>query len=185
MEDAAIVDLYWQRSDRAISETNRKYGRYCHSIAFNFVRNNEDAEECVNDTWFRAWNLMPDKRPSVLSTFLGAITRNLAVSMYRGKTSLKRGGGEMPLALDELSECVPSGADLEREYEIKEFESAIGKFVEGLPAAEQKVFVARYWYLAPVSEIAEKMHFTQGKTKSMLFRIRNKLREYMREEGLC
>lgn len=184
MEDAAIVDLYWQRSDRAISETNRKYGRYCHSIAFNFVRNNEDAEECVNDTWFRAWNLMPDKRPSVLSTFLGAITRNLAVSMYRGKTSLKRGGREMPLALEEMSECVPSGSDLEREYEIKEFEKAIGSFVDGLPEAEQKVFVARYWYLAPISEIAERMHFSQGKTKSMLFRTRNKLRVYLQEEGL-
>lgn len=184
MEDAAIVDLYWQRSDRAISETNRKYGRYCHSIAFNFVRNNEDAEECVNDTWFRAWNLMPDKRPSILSTFLGAITRNLAVSMYRGKTSKKRGGREMPLALDEMSECVPSGSDLEREYEIKEFEKAIGSFVDGLPEAEQKVFVARYWYLAPISEIAERMHFSQGKTKSMLFRTRNKLRVYLQEEGL-
>ena len=185
MEDAAIVDLYWQRSDQAISETDHKYGRYCHAIAYNFVKNKEDAEECVNDTWFRAWNSMPDKRPSVLSTFLGAITRHLAISVYRGKTSQKRGSGEMPLALDELSECVPTGADLEQEYEIKEFEEAVGMFVESLPEAEQKVFVARYWYLAPVSEIAEKMHFTQGKTKSMLFRIRNKLREYLREEGLC
>ena len=100
MEDTAIVDLYWQRSDRAISETDHKYGRYCHAIAYNFVKNKEDAEECVNDTWFRAWNSMPDKRPSVLSTFLGAITRHLAISVYRGKTSQKRGGGEMPLALE-------------------------------------------------------------------------------------
>ena len=185
MEDTAIVDLYWKRSDRAISETDRKYGRYCHSIAFNFVRNNEDAEECVNDTWFRAWNLMPDKRPSVLSTFLGGITRNLAISVYRRETSQKRGGSEMPVALDEMSECVPSDADLEQDYEIKEFEEAIGMFVSALPEIEQKVFVARYWYLAPISEIAERMHFTQGKTKSMLFRIRNKLRVYLREEGLC
>lgn len=185
MEDTAIVDLYWQRSDQAISETDRKYGRYCHSIAFNFVRNNEDAEECVNDTWFRAWNLMPDKRPSVLSSFLGTITRNLAISMYRGKTSKKRGRGEILLALEEMSECVPAGADIEREYESKEFEDAVGTFVEHLPEAEQKVFVARYWYLASVAEIAERMHFTPGKTKSMLFRIRNKLRVYLREEGLC
>ena len=185
MEDTAIVDLYWQRSDQAISETDHKYGRYCRAIAYNFVKNNEDAEECVNDTWFRAWNLMPDKRPSVLSTFLGAITRNLAISMYRGKTNQKHGRGEMPLALDELSECIPSGTNPEQEYEIKEFEKAIGLFVDCLPEAEQKVFVARYWYLAPISEIADRMHFTQGKTKSMLFRIRNKLRTYLREEGLC
>lgn len=91
----------------------------------------------------------------------------------------------MPLALDELSECIPTGTDPEREYEMKEFEKAVGMFVNSLPEAEQKVFVARYWYLAPISEIAERAHFTQGKTKSMLFRIRNKLREYLREEGLC
>lgn len=135
MEDTAIVDLYWQRSDQAISETDHKYGRYCHAIAYNFVKNNEDAEECVNDTWFRAWNLMPDKRPSVLSTFLGAITRNLAISMYRGKTNQKHGRGEMPLALDELSECIPSGTNPEQEYEIKEFEKAIGLFVDCLIGA--------------------------------------------------
>ena len=104
MEDQAIVELYWQRSDRAIAETERKYGRYCHKIAWNICMNCQDAEECVNDTWFRAWNLMPDKRPAALPGFLGGITRNLAIDRYKTKNRKKRGGGETELALEELSD---------------------------------------------------------------------------------
>ena len=100
-----IVDLYWQRSDMAISETDKKYGRYCHTIAYHICNDNEDAEECVNDTWFRAWNAMPTDRPNILATFLGRITRNLAISLCRSKYRVKRGGGEMPLALEELDEA--------------------------------------------------------------------------------
>lgn len=185
MDDTSIIDLYWRRSDQAIAESEHKYGRYCHSIAFNFLRNYEDAEECVNDTWLRAWNLMPDKRPSVLSAFLGTITRNLAVSLYRAKTTQKRGGSETPLALEELQDCIPSDADPARDYERREFEEAIGNFVAALPEAEQLVFVARYWYLATVPEIARRMDYTPAKTKSILFRTRSKLRTYLREEGLC
>ena len=113
MEDEQIVDLYWQRSDLAISETNQKYGRYCHRIAYNICGTDEDAEECVNDTWFRAWNLMPDQRPAVLSAFLGRITRNLAIDCIKAKNRLKRGGGEAALALDELEECISAGTDPE------------------------------------------------------------------------
>lgn len=185
MEDSLIVDLYWQRSDRAISETNRKYGRYCHTIAYNICANHEDAEECVSDTWFRAWNLMPDKRPTVLSTFLGGITRNFALDLFKAKNRKKRGGGEVFLALDELSDCIPSDADPERSYEMSEFERAIGAFAAQLPETEQKVFVSRYWYLASIQEISRRLGFSQSKTKSILFRVRNKLRVYLREEGLC
>ena len=138
MEDTAIVDLYWQRSDRGHIGNGSQVWQVLPFNSFNFVRNNEDAEECVNDTWFRAWNLMPDKRPSILSTFLGGITRNLAISVYRRETSQKRGGSEMPVALDEMSECVPSDADLEQDYEIKEFEEAIGMFVAALPEIRTK-----------------------------------------------
>jgi len=185
MEDSMIVELYWQRSDNAIPETARKYGRYCHAIAYNICNSNEDAEECVNDTWFRAWNLMPDKRPPALSPFLGGITRNFALDLFKTKNRKKRGGGETILALDELADCIPDNADLEREYELAEFERAIGSFTANLPETDQKIFVARYWYLIPVAEIAKKLGFTQSKTKSILFRIRKKLRVYLREENLC
>ncbi len=185
MEDAAIVDLYWQRSDRAISETDKKYGRYCHTIAYNICADYEDAEECVNDTWFKAWNLMPDKRPAGLTGFLGAITRNLAINVFRSKHRKKRGGGETVLALDELSECIAANTDVSREYEQKEFECAIGDFVENLNETEQKVFVSRYYFLASIEEIADKLHCTQGKVKTILFRVRGKLRIYLKEAGLC
>lgn len=185
MEDSAIVDLYWQRDNSAISETAKKYGRYCHAIAYNYCANHQDAEECVNDTWFRAWNLMPDKRPVALSAFLGAITRSYAINSYKAKKRKKRGGNEVVLALEELSDCIPADSDPERSYESREFEAAIGRFVENLSEMEQKVFVSRYWYLAPIAEISQRLNFSQSKTKSILFRVRKKLRIYLQEEGLC
>ena len=185
MEDEQIVDLYWQRSDLAISETNQKYGRYCHTIAYNICGTDEDAEECVNDTWFRAWNLMPDQRPAILSTFLGRITRNFAINLIKSKNRIKRGGGEAVLALDELEECIPSGKNPEQALEEKELEKAIGRFVSQLPQPEKIIFVLRYWRVASIDEIAEKLQFSKGKIKSSLFRTRRKLRDYLQEEGLC
>ncbi len=185
MEDEQIVDLYWQRSDLAISETNQKYGRYCHTIAYNICGIDEDAEECVNDTWFRAWNLMPDQRPTILSAFLGRITRNFAINLIKTKNRIKRGGGEAILALDELEECVPGGADPEYALEEKELEKAIGRFVSELPRTEKMIFILRYWHVTPIDEIADKLQFSKGKIKSSLFRTRRKLRAYLQEEGLC
>ena len=184
MEDAAIVDLYWQRSEQAIPETDRKYGPYCHTIAYNICTNHEDAEECVNDTWFRAWNLMPDKRPSLLSAFLGAIVRNLALDRYRRRTRRKRGGGEPELALDELGDCVPGSGSVERQIEERELERAVDAFLAALPAEERKIFVARYWFVAPVKEIAARLNCSPGKVKTTLYRLRGRLRGYLQEEGL-
>ena len=185
MEDEQIVDLYWQRSDLAISETNQKYGRYCHTIAYNICGIDEDAEECVNDTWFRAWNLMPDQRPTILSAFLGRITRSISIDRIKAKNRIKRGGGEAILALDELEECVPGGADPEYALEEKELEKAIGRFVSELPRTEKMIFILRYWHVAPIDEIANKLQFSKGKIKSSLFRTRRKLRAYLQEEDLC
>ena len=185
MEDRQIVDLYWQRSDLAISETNQKYGRYCHCIAYRICGTDEDAEECVNDTWLRAWNLMPDQRPTILSAFLGRITRNFAINLIKTKNRIKRGGGEAVLALDELEECIPGGRNPEQALEEKELEKAIGRFVSQLPQPEKTIFVLRYWRVAPIDEISEKLQFSKGKIKSSLFRTRRKLRDYLQEEGLC
>lgn len=184
MEDSAIVDLYWQRSDQAIVETDRKYGRYCHTIAYNICSNHEDAEECVNDTWFSAWNLMPDKRPAILSTFLGYITRNFALNLFNAKNTKKRGGGETDLALDELKDCIPSDINIEQNYEVRELEAAINSFVGKLPDIERRMFISRYWFLASIADISKRAGCSQGKTKITLYRVRNKLRVYLREEGL-
>jgi RNA polymerase sigma-70 factor (ECF subfamily) len=183
MEDAAIVDLYWQRDQQAIPETDRKYGRYCHAIAYNICTNHEDAEECVNDTWFRAWNLMPDKRPTILSTFLGMISRNYALDRYRSRTRQKRGGGETELTLEELTDCVPSRGGVEQQLEEQELEQAIDAFLSTLSASERKIFVARYWFVAPVKEIAGKLDCSPGKVKTTLYRLRGRLRAYLQEEG--
>ncbi len=184
MEDAEIVDLYWQRDQQAIAETDKKYGAYCQHIAYAVCSDRLDAEECVNDTWLRAWGAMPDKRPTVLATFLGKITRNLAINRFQRRTRKKRGGGETELALEELEDCIPAALDVERRYELQEFRQAIGRFVSGLSETEQKVFVARYWYLCPVEEIARRLQISSSKTKSMLFRLRNRLRLYLKEEDL-
>ena len=184
MDDKEIVDLYWKRSEMAVSETDRKYGRYCHAIAYHITGTDQDAEECVNDTWFRAWNLMPDQRPQVLSAFLGRITRNLALNRIKEKNRIKRGGGEAALALDELAECIPGGSTPEEELEAKELETAIGRFVAGLSVPERNVFVLRYWYLAPIADISDRLSCSQGKIKSILFRSRKKLRVYLQKEGL-
>lgn len=185
MEDAAIVDLYWSRSDEAVRETERKYGAYCRTVAYNILSSREDTEECVNDTWMRAWNAMPDKRPARLGAFLARITRNLALQRAESRKRLKRGGGELPLALDELSECVPDGTDVEREIERRELSEALRRFVSTLAEPEKTVFLARYWYFAPVEEISEKLGFTLSKTKSMLRRTRGKVRDWLEKEELC
>ena len=185
MEDSQIVDLYWQRSDRAIAETEAKYGRCCRSIANNILHSAEDAEECVSDTWLAAWNAMPDKRPKGLLAFLARITRNFALDRWRSCSRQKRGGGEIPLALDELSECLADGTDVEREIEARELSETVGAFVRSLPETERAVFTARYFCLASVGEIAEKTGFTQSKVKSMLHCTRLRLRDTLREEGLC
>ena len=185
MEDSTIVDLYWARSDLAISESEQKYGRYCHTIAYNICGTDQDAEECVNDTWLRAWESMPTERPAILSSYLGRITRNLAIDRIKERTRQKRGGGAAALALDELSECVPGGTEPERSLEEKELEAVIGRFVAGLPQTEKTAFILRYWYLAPLEEIADRLRSGKGRIKSILFRTRKKLAAYLKEEGLC
>lgn len=184
MEDHAIVELYWQRSDSAIPETEKKYGSYCHSIAYGICASHEDAEECVNDTWLKAWNQMPDKRPRLLSVFLGGITRNFAIDRYRSDTRQKRGGGETALALDELAGCIPAAEDTESLFEVGELERAIDFFTASLPETERRMFLARYWFVLPVAEIAARLDMSQSRVKSSLFRMRKRLRAFLKEEGL-
>lgn len=184
MDDSKIVDLYWARSDSAIAETAKKFGAYCRTIAYNVLQNPEDSDECVNDTYMRAWNSMPDKRPPALAPYLGRITRNLALSRVADKNRLKRGGGEVALALDELNECTASAYSLEREVENRELAAALNRFLAQLTETERALFVSRYWFLAPVRELSKKFGFSESKTASMLHRTRSKLRRFLIEEEL-
>ena len=183
MEDNRIVDLYWARSEDAITETSEKYGKYCYAIAYNILSNTEDADESVNDTYLDAWHTMPPHRPSVLSAFLGKLTRRISIDKWRGRTAEKRGGGEIVLALDELAECVPSGHNVEHEAEAAALEKVIDDFVMSLPLTERRVFICRYWYLDPISAIAEQFGFSQSKVKMILHRQRQKLRSILESEA--
>ena len=185
MEDRKIVDLYWQRDENAIPETAAKFGGYCRTIAYNILSDAEDAEECLNDTWLRAWNTMPTNRPNKLAPYLGKLSRWISLTRLREKTSLKRGGGETELVLDELAEAVDSGADVEKAVELKELNAALRRFLKSLGETERQVFLARYWYIASIAEIAEKFGFSESKVTSMLHRTRKKLLAYLKEEGLC
>ena len=140
MEDEKIIALYWDRDQTAIAETQQKYGRYCGSIAHNIVHDAQDAEECVNDTWMRAWNSMPRERPHLLAAFLGAITRNLSLDCYRRKHSEKRGGGVMPYIYEELHDCA-GGEEPLTQIERKELAASINRFLEGLDRESRIIFM--------------------------------------------
>lgn len=184
MDDNQIIDLYWARSENAIAETASKYGAYCHSIANNILNDPQDAEESVNDTYLAAWNTMPPKRPSLLAAFLGKITRYISLDRWKQRSRLKCGGGEVPLCLEELEDCVSGRESTEDAVLRKELLSGINCFLEKLPPMERKVFLCRYWYLDSVQEIAQRFGFSQSKTASMLHRIRGKLNRYLEKEGL-
>ena len=147
MDDSGILNLYFARSEQAIQETDAKYGGYCYSIAYNILANQEDSEESVSDTYLSAWNSIPPRKPNPLAPFLGKIVRNISIDMWRRRGALKRGGGQMALALEELQECVASGENLEERYEQKELIGQVRKFVASLPELERRIFVCRYWYL--------------------------------------
>ena len=184
MNDKAILDLYWARSEKAISETDAKYGAYCFTIAYNILNNREDSEESVSDSYMAAWNSMPPKRPAVLSAFLGKITRYISLDHWKKRSRLKRGGGEMDLCLEELQECVSGSESTEDKVIRKETIAAVNHFLASLSETERKVFLCRYWYLDSVKDIAERFGFSPNRTSVMLRRIRQKLNAHLAKEGL-
>ena len=183
MEDSRIVDLYWERSEQAIYETQRKYDHYCFSIANNILPFWEDAEESVNDTYLAAWNSMPPNRPGILSTFLGKLTRRISIDRWRHLSADKRGGSTVPVALEELAECIPCEADPAAQIEAKELAETIGRFLDTVSYTERQVFLMRYFDLAKIQDIAEKCSLKIGNVKSILHRTRCKLRVYLQKEG--
>ena len=184
MEDRQIVALYWQRSEQAIQATADRYGRFLHSMAFHILANNEDAEESVNDTYIGAWNAIPPHKPKVLSAFLAKLTRRISLDRLRKTQADKRGGSQVPLALDELSECVGSGEDVARTVEMKETAAALRRFLATLPEIQRDIFIARYFYLTPIDTLSQTFGFSESKVKSMLFRIRGRLKKQLQEEEL-
>lgn len=182
MEDERIVELYWERSENAISETAAKYGGYLNSISYNILADSEDAQECVNDTYHDAWNAMPPHRPSMLSTFLGKITRRISVDCWRKRHAARRGGGEITLVLEELEDCISGTRDVEKEIERRELIDMINRFLAALPDTERRVFMCRYWYMDSIASISRQFGFSRSKVTSMLHRTRGKLRAQLIKE---
>lgn len=185
MNDSQIVALYFDRDQRAIEETNAKYGNYCYAIVHNILNNKEDAEEAVSDTYLALWATIPPHKPVVLRTFLGKIARRTALKKWEKSSTQKRGGGEMALALEELSEYLSDGNTPETAMETAELTQILNAFLRKLPKEERQVFVCRYWYLDPVADIANRFGYTQSKVKSMLARTRKKLQSTLKKEGIA
>ena len=183
MQDNEIIALYWARAEGAIAETAKRYGSYCYAIAWNILHRQEDAEECENDTWLAAWNTMPPARPQKLATFLGRLTRNIALDRYDYNTAQKR-GGEFPLVLSELSECIAAVDNVEKQVEAQETADCISTFLRTQSKISRMVFVRRYWYADSIADIAKRFGMRESRVKSMLFRTRNKLRDYLEAEGV-
>ena len=184
MDDNAILDLYFARSEQAIAETDRKYGRYCYSIANHILASPSDAEESVNDTYFAAWKLIPPRRPQRFGPFLGKLTRNLSIDRWRKNTASKRGGGETQLLLDELAECVSGSESPETELLKKELTTALNRFLRRLPEQDRTVFLLRYYYAGTLPEIAQKTELSTNQVKYILQRTRKNLAKTLKQEGL-
>lgn len=182
MEDQGIIALFFDRSEQAIVETDKKYGGYCYSIAYNILDNREDSEESVSDTYMAAWNMIPPRRPSFLNAFLAKITRHISIDRWRKRSAKKRGGAEIILALEELEDCVDA-KDVETEFAQKELAKLLNDFLSSLSETERNIFLCRYWYLDSIQTISEASGFTQSKVTSMLHRLRGRLRKKLSEEG--
>lgn len=185
MEDSHIIDLYLGRSEHAIAETAGKYGRYCHYIAYHILHNTEDSEECVNDTYLKAWGAIPPRRPNKLSAFLGKITRNLSLDKYKRYTAAKRGFGQVSLALEELEECLPASDQVGQAVDDTVLTELLNRFLAGLSPEARKLFLRRYWYLGSVKEIASDCAISESKVKMSLLRSRNELKYMLEKEGIA
>ena len=183
MNDDAIVALYWQRDESAITVTQEKYNAYLMKIAWNILNDTGDSEETVNDTYLAAWNSMPPQKPVVLSAYLGKITRRISISLFRKRNADKRRDGEFALSLDEMEEVLTDHMEPEKEIEAKLLGELLNKFLRSLKPDERRTFIGRYYYMDPLKEVAAYCGMSESKAKTMLFRTRVKLKEHLKKEG--
>lgn len=184
MTDQEIIALYWKRDERAVVETAEKYADYCASIAWNILHSRNDAEECVNDTWFRTWNDIPPTRPNIFSAYLGTITRNLSLSRYRAQNAQKRRGDRLSVAYEELGESVPDRISVEQLANTHALGELLNRFLTNLPPKDCCMLLRRYWYMDGIEQIAGRYGMTESAVRSKLHRIRTKLKRYLEQEGV-
>ena len=184
MDDRGIIGLFNERSERAVDECRARFGAYLRAVALNVTGSERDAEECENDTYLRAWNAIPPQRPRSLGAFLAKITRNLAINRLRDGNAQRRGGGQVPLALEELGECVSPEGSPEGELDRQAAEEALNRFLDGLPPLQREVFLRRYWYLDSIEDIARRAGWSKSRVTTTLHRLRVRLRAHLIQEGI-
>lgn len=183
MEDSRILDLYWRRDETAIDHTEKKYGRYLLTVAYNILADREDSRESVNDTYLAAWDSMPPHRPDSLSAYLSKLTRRISIDLFRKRTSQKRGGGEYALSLEELDSCLSGGNTTELAVDRQLLTDAIAAYLRSITPEARNVFLCRYYYLDPVKTIAGYFRISESKVKILLHRTRQGLWEHLQKEG--
>lgn len=184
MEDSEIIALYFLRSEEAVAATSKKYGGYCRGVVINILRNHEDVEECLNDTWLSAWNSIPPNRPEKLGVYLARIARNTALNRRKELSAQKRGGGAADAVLDELRECVGTGASIDDAMDELVLRDAINAFLRAQPEQKRTIFIRRYWAMESVNDVARALGLRRGQTATILYRMRRELKEYLEKEGI-
>lgn len=183
MDDQTIIELFWHRDEQALRKTQQKYGAYCAAIAKNILRSPEDSQECIQDAYMRLWDSIPPQKPRCLRAYLGRITRNLAVNRLRAMNAQCRGGGTQLLPLEELRDLVSGQGDPLSELEKQQLANCISGFLRLLPPEKQRLFLLRYWYAEPLSQVAAETGLTEDKIRNDLFRLRKKLKKHLEKEG--
>ncbi len=184
MTDEMIIDLFFERSEQAISELDKRHGGAVGRVALNILGDVEDAKECVNDTWLGAWNSIPPNRPSPLRTYVCKIARNLATKRYHADRARKR-SSQYDLALDELADCLPDSGSVEDEAAAKELAEIINAFLDTLTYEDKFLFMRRYWYADSLSDIAAMAGMSYNNAAVRLFRVKEKLRRILEKEGVA
>ncbi len=183
MEDDQIIDLYWQRNEKAIVETDQKYGAFCRAIAMNLLGSREDVEECVSDAYHQAWMLMPPERPDRLKAWLGRIVRNISINLWHRNHAQKRYNGTQQM-LSELEDCIPSPRNVEKELEDAELGKAINRWLLSLPMEDRVLFVRRYWHGIALNDLAKEWGIPSGRLAQRMYRLRLGLKKALEKEGI-
>ncbi len=183
LSDEEIISLYWDRNEKAISETDRKYGHYLFTIAQNILSDRLDCEECLNDTYLGTWNRIPPAKPSIFHVFLSRITRNIAIDKHRANTAKKRIPTEMTVSLTELEDTVLQSPSVEEEVAVEELGRILNEFISELPERDEMIFFCRYYYADKISSIAYMLGVSESTVKRDLTRLREQLKEKLEREG--
>ena len=183
MTDEQILTLFFDRDEQALQVTEAQYGAYCRCVAGQILRRREDVQECVNETWLRAWQAIPPRRPGHLKMYLASITRNLAYNMHRYDTAKRRGGEHVDVALEELAECIPAGEGPEETWIARELGESVNRFLDTLPERDRNVFLRRYFFVESNRQIARQYGMREGNVAVILSRVRKQLREHLTKEG--